>query len=179
MSSRLLLLFVGISVLLQLMSTTSPVVALAAQKSERTYDMALRYQQAGVPGDAGVVSARVVMSGVSNDAKAAGNIESIRPAGGWNAVAYGTQTLVQCREGQDVGQGRRFTRCRVKVKMEKPLTFKASASGTIAGVTFDLGFQQGSGAQFIFFEGLVDVYRFTQNEFSVCPSWSTCGVVPA
>lgn len=133
----------------------------------------------GVWGNAGyalpVVSLTTLGSG---KIWADGILQTVQPAPGWNAVGYGTQTTVTClNDLTDPVTREVFSRCLVKVKMEKPGTVETGGTGTIStgpyGVTVNGGYNPGSGSDYVQFTGQVHAYRAGRvgAEFLVCVSW--------
>jgi hypothetical protein len=159
-------LFAALLGALTVTSTASPAAAAAATiQGDR---MIMNYTDFWGTHEVGWYDYKLSLDFINNRPSVYGSILAIQPYNGWNAVGYGSQTLVQCTNGLWSGSYY-FSRCYVKAKMEKPGNVVGSISGSYKGVTFSGGYDSGSGRSYMFFTGEVTVRRDSWGSpYTVC-----------
>ncbi|MBQ1073971.1 hypothetical protein KBX06_12480 [Micromonospora sp. C31] len=160
------LLTAVLSVTLVTVGTGSP--ALAAPVSVQGDRMIMAYTSWGSTYNVGWYDYRLSLDYVNGRPSVYGAILAIQPYNGWNAVGYGSQTLVSCTNNLWSGSYY-YSRCYVKAKMEKPGNVVGSITGSYRGVTFSGGYDSGSGRSYMFFTGEVTVRRDSAGQpYTVC-----------
>ncbi|MGN9809558.1 hypothetical protein ACTMSW_09385 [Micromonospora sp. BQ11] len=103
---------------------------------------------------------RLSMNFVNGKPVVYGSILAIGQAEGWNAVGYGTQTLVQCTNNNwnDVGKYH-YSLCYLKIKMQKPGNVSGTIEGTFKGLTAKGGYDANSGYSFVNLTGKVEIRK--------------------